>query len=356
MTRLLPSLVVFLQWGEGMASAARHMWQPAEPRSSFCATRRRSTRHRVSVSTGASPRFPLCVPAQFAAEITEQAALTMAASIEVLPVRLSDGATLDTAVVRTTAAREHATGTPLVLLHGFDSSLLEFRRLLPLLENAGVPAIAVDLVGCGFTGLQHAQSAAPDDRRDHLRAFLEQYAGSTQVDLLGASLGGTCAIDFALAHPRLVRQIILVDAQGFVEGTPQLPGLLADVGIGVLRAIWLRSMANVMAYSDTKKFATDDAMRVGRLHTHLSDWSRSTRSFMDSGGFRVANRVREVHKRTLVVWGVDDEIISASVASRFAEELPNCEICYFPECGHVAHLERPHALRDAILRFRAENS
>jgi pimeloyl-ACP methyl ester carboxylesterase len=245
-----------------------------------------------------------------------------------------------------------------VLLHGFDSSLLEFRRLLPLLENAGVPAIAVDLVGCGFTGLQYPKkrSAAPDDRRDHLRAFLEQYAGSTQVDLLGASLGGTCAIDFTLAHPRLVRQIVLVDAQGFVEGTPQLPGPLADVGIRVLRAIWLRSMANVMAYSDTKKFATDDAMRVGRLHTHLPDWSRSTRSFMDSGGFRVAKRVREVHKKTLVVWGVDDEIISASVASRFAEELPNCEICYFPECGHVAHLERPHALRDAILRFRAENS
>ena len=281
----------------------------------------------------------------------------MAASLERLLVRLQDGLVVHTTVARTTAARDldsSAEKTPLVLLHGFDSSALEFRRLFPLLEAAGMPAMCVELVGCGFTGLQQAGGATPATRREHLRAFLEQHVGSRRrVDLLGASLGGTAAIDFALHHAHLVNSLILVDAQGFVEGTPQLPGPLADVGVSVLRAVWLRSLANTLAYSD-KQFATEDAIRVGRLHTHLPDWSRSTRTFMDSGGYTVRARISQVSAPTMVVWGADDEIIEPAAALQFAEELANCHsVVYLPACGHVPHLERPHALLDAVRRFRS---
>ena len=65
---------------------------------------------------------------------------------------------------------------PVVALHGFDSSCLEFRRLLPRLGEAGVPAYAVDLVGWGFT--DHAPfvgvggaALGPAQKREHLYAF-----------------------------------------------------------------------------------------------------------------------------------------------------------------------------------------
>lgn len=67
---------------------------------------------------------------------------------------------------------------PVVLLHGFDSSLLEFRTLLPLLDAAGVPAWAVDLVGWGFTDAGfHANPdlrVGPQQKRDHLYAFWKE--------------------------------------------------------------------------------------------------------------------------------------------------------------------------------------
>lgn len=37
----------------------------------------------------------------------------------------------------------------------------------------------------------------------------------------------------------------------------------------VLRSVPLRNMANQMAYYDKETLATDDAMRIGRLHTFL---------------------------------------------------------------------------------------
>lgn len=44
------------------------------------------------------------------------------------------------------------------MLHGFDSSLLEFRRLLPKLEDLGAEVYAVDVLGWGFTQLAGVSS------------------------------------------------------------------------------------------------------------------------------------------------------------------------------------------------------
>lgn len=43
---------------------------------------------------------------------------------------------------------------PILFLHGFDSSLLEFRRLLPEMREMGAEAYAVDVLGWGFTEVQ----------------------------------------------------------------------------------------------------------------------------------------------------------------------------------------------------------
>ncbi len=66
-------------------------------------------------------------------------------------------------------------GPPVVLLHGFDGSCLEFRRLFPLLSSAGANVLAVDLVGWGFScaGVADAPDLAlgPEQKTDHLFAF-----------------------------------------------------------------------------------------------------------------------------------------------------------------------------------------
>jgi hypothetical protein len=70
-----------------------------------------------------------------------------------------------------------------------------------------------------------------------------------------------------------VEKLVLIDAQGFIDGNGMsgLPRPLAAAGVWVLRTKGLRMAANRMAYHD-QGFATEDAMRVGRLHTHLDGW------------------------------------------------------------------------------------
>ena len=82
------------------------------------------------------------------AEITEPAARAMAARIRRVPVPLPSLGipSLPTAHVPPAGAHADRAAPPVVLLHGFDSSSLEMRRLHPLLD-AEVEAHAVDLVG-----------------------------------------------------------------------------------------------------------------------------------------------------------------------------------------------------------------
>ena len=144
-------------------------------------------------------------------------------------------------------------------------------------------------VGCHDVGV--------DAKREHLLAFQKAVLDGRQMLLSGVSLGWAAAshlpapaahpvpdlavcsptripwpcsaaiiIDFYAAHPEAVAATVLVDPQGFLDGTPPVPERFARAGIQVLGSWPLRSMANQMAYYDTDTLATDDAIRVGQLH------------------------------------------------------------------------------------------
>lgn len=72
---------------------------------------------------------------------------------------------------------QHTDQAPVLLLHGFDGSSLEFRRLLPLLEER-LETWAVDLVGWGFSDSGAAShqdmQLGPKQKRDHLYAFWKE--------------------------------------------------------------------------------------------------------------------------------------------------------------------------------------
>ena len=253
---------------------------------------------------------------------------------------------------------------PVVLLHGFDSNCLEYRRLHPLLGEAGLPAYAVDILGWGFSRGGACGARGPREKREFLRAFWEEHLGGRPVTLVGSSLGGAMAIDCALEYPDMVRSLVLIDAQGFIDGLgplAQLPEWLATLGVRVLGSRPLREMANQMSYHDTETFATDDAVRVGQLHCNADNWMEDNKAWMMSGGYSLSERVSGVRQPTLVCWGEQDRILDPATVEQFRAALtgrpglPDALIHTIPECGHVGHLEQPKHLAELIVDFARAN-
>lgn len=120
------------------------------------------------------------------------------------------------------------------------------RRLHPLLAPHA-ETWAIDQLGWGFN--DHAHFVAnpqlrltPQQRREHLHAFWEAHIGRPVV-VVGASLGGAAAMDWALHHPEAVAKLVLIDSAGWTEpGSGDAPRALAALGVWVLRTEPLRQV------------------------------------------------------------------------------------------------------------------
>lgn len=202
---------------------------------------------------------------------------------------------------------------PLVLIHGFDSSGLEYRRLGPLLAAKGIDTYAVDVLGWGYTQLEGVASFSANAKVAALDSFVKTVLGeNTKFCIAGASLGGAAAIEFAAKEGDKCSGLILLDAQGFVDGIgpmAKLPKPLAKIGVGVLRSIPLRNSANQMSYFDKETFATDEAQVIGRLHCLRDGWDDAMVSFMQSGGFSPSAKISTINAPSLVLWGREDGIL-----------------------------------------------
>src|ERR1700687_5066804 len=125
--------------------------------------------------------------------------------------------------------RDEGTRPPLVMLHGFGSSLFTWDRWVRQLAGTR-RLIRRDLPGFGLPG------PAPDgdyraERYVRVFAALLDSLGVERTDIAGNSMGGRTALMFALEHPERVRKLILVDAGGFAPMPPPPLFRLAQVPI-----------------------------------------------------------------------------------------------------------------------------
>lgn len=261
---------------------------------------------------------------------------------------------------------------PILLIPGFDSSVLEFRRLGPKLASEGIDVYAVDLLGFGFTQYENIQDFSAQAKVTTLQQFWntlhseDDYTNtgySRNFVIAGASLGGAAAIELAAATvtnggsilDNPVKGMVLIDAQGFVDGIgpmANLPGPIAKLGIQVLKSEPLRNSANQMSYFDKETYATDDALKIGRLHCLRPGWEDALLGYMLSNGFSPSKKVSLCDMPTLVLWGRQDGILNGEeLTPRFLSELPKAQLRWIEECGHVPHLEQPLVTAQEIAEF-----
>jgi pimeloyl-ACP methyl ester carboxylesterase len=241
---------------------------------------------------------------------------------------------------------------PILLLHGFDSSLLEFRFLLPFLTKQH-ETWALDLFGFGFTEYDSAIAVSPCTIRQHLLSVIEAWIGQPVI-LVGASLGGAVAIDFELHHPNWVQALVLIDSVGFSGGFPVgqfLPAPLIELG-----ADWLhfRKQAALAAASALPMInpLLIDALRCSLFHQAMPGWKAAITSFTQSGGYTdLANQIAQVGHPSLILWGESDDVLGTENAVKFEQAISDSQLIWIPESGHVPHIDQPQSVAAHLLNF-----
>jgi pimeloyl-ACP methyl ester carboxylesterase len=145
--------------------------------------------------------FPSFLPTSVG-QLTESTSIALAENIQSQAIATP----LISQPITTTYVQQGSGGTPILLIHGFDSSVLEFRRLLPLLARDN-QTWAVDLLGFGFTDRIEGLPFSPIAIKTHLYHFWKTLINQPVI-LVGASMGGAAAIDFTFTYPEVVEKLV----------------------------------------------------------------------------------------------------------------------------------------------------
>ena len=109
---------------------------------------------------------------------------------------------------------EKGEGQPIVLLHGNPTSSYLWRNVIPELEGLG-RVIVPDLIGFGYS-----DKPTVDYTIDFFSEFLEKFLkslGINKTSIIGSSLGGQIAAEFASVHPNIIEKLILVSPSGIMK-------------------------------------------------------------------------------------------------------------------------------------------
>jgi pimeloyl-ACP methyl ester carboxylesterase len=291
--------------------------------------------------------FPTFLPASVQ-QLTEPESIEFASHIQRTDIVTS----LVSQPIPTSYVCQGAGGIPIVFLHGFDSSIFEFRRIIPIIAPHR-EVWAIDLLGFGFTERLPDCPFSSTSIRTHLEAFWRTQI-QQPIILVGVSMGGAAAIEFTLNHPEAVERLILIDSAGFTQPPAMGKFLIQPLGnlaTNFLASPKVRKSVSEKAYFD-RSFATADAQLCAALHLEMPRWSETLIAFTRSGGYGyLLDRLPEIRQETLIIWGKHDRILGVKAAQLFKQKLPNSQLKWIDNCGHVPHLEMAQITAESILDF-----
>ncbi|MBN3874196.1 alpha/beta fold hydrolase [Nostoc sp. JL33] len=293
--------------------------------------------------------FPNFLPTSVG-QLTESASIALAQSIQTTALATP----LINQPLTTTYVKQGSGGTPILLIHGFDSSVLEFRRLLPLLSGDN-ETWAVDLLGFGFTDRLSGIAYSPTAIKTHLYYFWKSLINQPII-LVGASMGGATAIDFTLTYPEAVKKLVLIDSAGLAGGSPLTKLMfppLDYLATQFLSNLKVRDRVSRIGYKN-QSLASVDALCCGALHLQMPSWNQALIAFTKSGGYSAFRfkKISQIVQQTLILWGDSDKILGTGDAMRFKRAIPHSTLVWIQDCGHLPHLEQPQITAQHILSFR----
>ena len=230
-------------------------------------------------------------------------------------------------------------GPPVLLLHGFDSSFLEFRRLAPLLAS-GVQLFIPDLYGFGFCPRPSGGDYSPSGVLRHLEVLAREIGSRNPapLGLIGASMGGSVAVELARRLPEQVNRLLLLAPAGLTGRPMPLPPLLDGLGVRFLALPGVRRGLCRTAFADPDAAVGAAELEIASLHLQSPGWADALRRFARSGGF-AGSGAPLPHQPITVLWGANDRILRAP-QKRAALALLGERVRELDACGHLPHLDQ----------------
>ena len=231
--------------------------------------------------------------------------------------------------------------TTLLLLHGLFGALSNFKSIIDRFRgkaNVVVPLLPIfemPLRKLSVTGLV-----------DHVKSFVE-FKKYSRLNLVGNSLGGHVAILYALARPDLLRSMTLTGSSGLFEAP--LGSTFPKRG----NYEFVQKKTEATFYDP----AVADKELVDEVYDIVNDRNKAIRVIAIAKSalrHNISERLQQIKRPVLLVWGKQDTITPAFVGEKFKELLPDARLHILDKCGHAPMMEHPEEFNRLLNDFLIE--
>jgi len=237
-------------------------------------------------------------------------------------------------------------GSVVVLLHGLADDVGVWESVMPALA-AKHRVIALDQIGFG-----RSDKPLLGYRAGTFVDFLDGFLNELKIDrasLVGNSLGGWIAANFALAHPERIDRLVLCDAAGYAA----VPKTMDPRALNALRLASREDIRYLGPLTFHNKRFYEDVDLAFKQRVTAGD-NYTVNQLLDSmirGEDALDGRLGAIHKPTLIVWGREDKLIPLNFAERFHKEITGSRLEVIDDCGHMPHVECADKFNHALLKF-----
>lgn len=248
----------------------------------------------------------------------------------------------------------HGTGTPIVMIHGAQGDQSMFSGFAPQFAR-DYRVLTFDQRGSGLSekpDMPYSIAMIADDT-----AALMDHVGFAKAHIVGVSMGGMIAQEFAIRHPGKVISLVLGCT------TPGGPNAIAMGGPALTNAY----STQPMSAEERGKALAEAAFSKGYLAAHpeiITNMIESRRQRpIDNTGFThrmkaarehdTYDKLGQIRCPTLVITGKDDALISWENSRILKEKIAGSEFVLLEPAGHCFWMEKPQESHDAIAKFIA---
>ena len=259
---------------------------------------------------------------------------------------------------------------PVILfLHGFNGSLFNFEKLIPLLKEE-FRLVSLDLPGFGLTGAIPSNDYSNESFMKTVNSVVDHLKIS-KFSIAGNSMGGGVAWRYALSYPNKIESIILLSSSGIYSKEQRKSLEKSNRDTPWAWKLMRSKVVNYFLSYYTPKFFATQGLRTSVFDENLAtkelayqfheltllEGSRKAILSMFSkrrGDNHNADTLRSIASPLLAIHGEEDNIIPYSSSFIFEDNIKDVELKIYPNVGHLPMYEAPEKVAEDIKQFYFE--
>jgi len=236
-------------------------------------------------------------------------------------------------------------GKPILFLHGLGEDHSIFNRQINYVDSYKRSTLAVDLEGHGRSTLKNGRTSIPQ-QAEGLEEVL-QLNGIEKTDIVGFSLGGAVALEYAAAYPEKVEKLCLINPALYHNQFLSLQVKLVRNLLEMVKGVAQNDHLPREEPADLSKAPFSNAyfsFLNGLRATPAAGLYANIHALMDYG---IPNWLSDVNTDTLIVRSNDDELLKEEASLFIEDRLANSKLVRIPG-KHVVMLDQPEIINELL--------